>query len=291
MSALQKAIETCITEITGTAFVVADRNGIGGGCINETYRLRGNDGRSFFIKQNAQRLLPAFEAEGHALDAMLKTKTIRVPAPVGTCHADGQAALVLEYLAMGNGRSGNWETMGRQLARMHRHIAENHGWPHDNWIGSSPQINTPGPDGIRFLAECRLGPQVEWARKRGLALRDAEALMERLPDLHGNYVPQPSLLHGDLWAGNAGFLDDGTPVIFDPAAYYGDREADIAMTEMFGGYSPAFYEGYNAEWPLDPGYRIRKQLHLLYHTLNHYNLFGGGYGSQAESLIASLLRS
>ena len=291
MSALIHAIETCVSGITGEAFVVAEEQALGGGCINEARCLTGKDGRRFFVKQNAQRLLPAFEAEGHALDAIQKTGTIRVPAPIGACHAAGRAALVLEFLPMARGGSGDWEEMGRQLARMHRYTAENHGWPHDNWIGSSPQVNTPDPDGVRFLADCRLRPQVDWARKRGLPLRDADALIARLPDFFADYVPVPSLLHGDLWSGNAGFLGDGTPVIFDPAAYYGDREADLAMTEMFGGYPPAFHEAYNAEWPLDPGYRIRKQLHLLYHTLNHYNLFGGGYGSQAEAIINRLLRS
>jgi protein-ribulosamine 3-kinase len=162
------------------------------------------------------------------------------------------------------------------------------GWDHDNWIGATPQVNTWKEQWVQFFAECRLGPQIKWARNRGLPLSQAGELIESLPDFFDTYAPVPSLLHGDLWSGNAGFLADGTPVIFDPASHYGDRECDLAMTEMFGGFPGEFYRSYNAEWPLHTGYRIRKQLYILYHTLNHYNLFGGGYGSQAEAIIRSL---
>ena len=291
MNDLLKEVEACITKWSGETFSIASRDTMGGGCINEALRLTGKDGRTFFIKHNRREYLPAFEAEAHALKVILKTGTIRVPAPLGTCFDESRAALVLEYFTIGGLRNENWHDVGKQLARMHRHTAEQHGWPHDNWIGSSPQINTPDPDWVRFLKDCRLGPQVKWARERGLRLSQADELLQRLPEFYKDYMPRPSLLHGDLWAGNAGFLDDGAPVIFDPAAYYGDREADIAITEMFGGYAPSFYKGYAEEWPLDSGYPIRKQLHLLYHTLNHYNLFGGGYGSQAESLVARLLHA
>ena len=179
--------------------------------------------------------------------------------------------------------------MGEQLARLHRTQVTRFGWAHDNWIGSTPQPNTENPDWIAFYTDCRLRPQVEWARNRGLPLRQAGDLEAALPRFFAGYQPVPSLLHGDLWAGNADFMADGTPVIFDPAAYFGDREAELAMTEMFGGFPGEFYAGYNAEWPLDPGYRIRRQLYLLYHTLNHYNLFGGGYGAQAEAIVRALL--
>jgi fructosamine-3-kinase len=192
---------------------------------------------------------------------------------------------------MGTARPGAWESMGQQLARMHRCTSDKHGWPHDNWIGSMPQINTAVPDWIEFYTKSRLQPQVEWARQKHLSLKDVDHLIKALPELYNQYNPAPSLLHGDLWAGNAGFLSDGTPAVFDPASYHGDREADLAMTEMFGGYPREFYKGYNAEWPLDPGYQTRKHLHLLYHTLNHYNLFGGGYGTQAQSVIRQLITS
>jgi fructosamine-3-kinase len=115
--------------------------------------------------------------------------------------------------------------------------------------------------------------------------------MKALPSLFSDYIPKPSLLHGDLWAGNADFLEDGTPVVYDPAAYYGDREADMALTELFGGYPEEFYKGYAEIWPLDSGYRTRKTLYNLYHVLNHFNIFGGGYGNQAQSMIQTLLRA
>lgn len=288
-SPIEQAIETTIREATGEAFEIAHTSGISGGCIHDATRTTGVDGRQFFIKRNSESLLPSFEAEADALRAIAATGTIRVPAPVGACKADGRAALILEFLPMGGGRTRDWNTMGRQLARLHRTCSDKFGWPQDNWIGSTPQLNTLHSDWISFYAECRLRPQVDWARKRGLRLRQAEYLHRALPAFFEGYTPLPSLLHGDLWAGNADFMHDGTPVIFDPAAYYGDREADLAMTEMFGGFTREFYQGYNGEWPLHEGYRIRKQLYLLYHTLNHFNLFGGGYGAQAEAIIHGLL--
>ena len=180
--------------------------------------------------------------------------------------------------------------MGTQLAQLHRHENARYGWDHDNWIGSFPQINTWHDEWVEFFAQCRLRPQVEAANRRGLRLTQMDALIEALPAFFDGYDPPPSLLHGDLWSGNAAFLEDGTPLVYDPASYYGDRETDLAMTEMFGGFPREFYDAYDREWPLDKGYRIRKQLYILYHTLNHYNLFGSGYGSQAESIIAGLLR-
>jgi fructosamine-3-kinase len=284
-----QVIETTIGEATGQAFEIASESAIGGGCIHDAACVSGVDGRQFFVKRNHESLLYSFEAEAFALRAMAKTATIRVPQPVGTGSGAGHAVLVLEFLPMGGGRSGDWHAMGKQLARLHRTQSDAHGWPHDNWIGSTPQPNTRNTDWIAFYIECRLRPQVGWARKKGLRLARAGELESALPGLFAGYHPVPSLLHGDLWAGNADFMVDGTPVVFDPAAYYGDREADLAMTEMFGGFPAQFYQGYNDEWPLDPGYRVRKQLYLLYHTLNHYNLFGGGYGSQAEAIIRRLL--
>ncbi|MGC9453102.1 MAG: fructosamine kinase family protein [Oceanipulchritudo sp.] len=288
---IERAIEKAIGEATGESFELVHSSGIGGGCIHDATCASGADGRQFFVKRNELSLLPCFEAEAHALRVIRATRTIRVPEPVAICRAGGQAALILEFLPMGGGGRADWFAMGEQFARMHRATAERFGWPHDNWIGSAPQKNTEMNDWIRFYTECRLRPQVEWARRKGLRIEKAEALEAALPRFFEDYTPVPSLLHGDLWAGNADFMNDGTPVIFDPASYYGDREADLAMTEMFGGFTRGFYKGYASEWPLHEGYRTRKQLYLLYHTLNHYNLFGGGYGSSAESLVAGLLDS
>jgi len=291
VSALQKCIESAISEATGESFQVAHRKETGGGCINSGCLVTGTDGRRFFIKYNRLEFQEAFEVEFQGLLAMAETATIRVPRPVAVGRTEDQAILVMEFLEMGGSRGGDWRTMGTNLARMHRHSSDRFGWHRDNFIGATPQINTWQAHWPRFYAECRLQPQFERARKRGLRLDQADALLHLLPKFFGHYQPTPSLLHGDLWAGNAGFMKDGSPVIFDPACYFGDRETDLAMTEMFGGYAPEFYQAYNEEWSLDEGYRLRKDLYILYHLVNHYNLFGGGYGSQAESSIASLLAS
>lgn len=289
MQMLEREIENLISGATGTRFRIAGSRSIGGGCIHDARGLTGEDGRRFFIKQNAASLLPSFMAEVESLRAMAATGTIRVPEPVGAWASAGRALLVLEYLPIGNANGRDWQRMGRQLARLHQTTADTFGWDDDNWIGASPQINTRHPDWIPFMADCRLRPQIQWARNKGLELGAADRLIDRLPDFYRDYLPVPSLLHGDLWTGNAAFLEDGTPVVFDPASYYGDREADLAMTELFGGFPEAFYTGYESVWPLDPGYATRRDLTCLYHVLNHFNLFGGGYGAQAQGLIRRLL--
>ena len=157
------------------------------------------------------------------------------------------------------------------------------------WLGS---VNTQTEDWIEFWREQRLGFQLNLAKQNGASLslyNKGTELLNNLYVFYSDYTPQASLLHGDLWSGNYGYLKEGTPVIFDPAVYYGDREADIAMTEMFGGFPDEFYSAYNQEWPLDKGYRQRKKLYNLYHILNHFNMFGGGYAMQAENMIEQLL--
>lgn len=284
----ERALGDFVTSATGHPFRLAGSRPLGGGCIHDARQISGEDGRSYFVKENTASLLPSFEAEAYALERMAETETIRVPRPVGAAEVAGRAVLVLEFLPIG-GR-GDWYQMGCELACMHQSQSGSFGWPTDNWIGSSPQKNGESADWVPFYRERRLLPQIEWARQKGLRLNEAERLMENLEGFFTSYDPLPSLLHGDLWAGNAGFLTDGTPVLYDPAAYFGDREADLALTELFGGFPKAFHEGYDATWERDPGYSRRRDLYNLYHVLNHYNLFGGGYGSQAESMVHSLLR-
>jgi fructosamine-3-kinase len=201
---------------------------------------------------------------------------------------------VLEYLNLTTQANAlNWQQMGRDLAALHRYsiTSDGHyGWHLNNTIGSTPQINTWRTDWNEFLAIDRLGYQLQLARHKGGHFPQAEKLLAKLPEILGNYRPQPSLVHGDLWSGNASFTTSGVPVIFDPATYWGDREVDIAMTELFGGFPAAFYAGYNEVYPLDSGYSQRKDLYNLYHILNHFNLFGGSYYSQAERAIDMLLK-
>jgi protein-ribulosamine 3-kinase len=288
IDSLGKILEESLTRTTGKRFRISDRKGLGGGCINSAELLTGEDGRQYFIKHNNVSFVPVFEAESVALRAIAETGAIRVPAPVGICQSGQTSALILEYLNL-NSSNGDWGQMGRALARLHRSTGKSFGWPGDNWIGSTPQINTRVDSWLEFYSNCRLEPQIRWARKKSLSLSAAEALLEALPSFFTNYSPSPSLLHGDLWGGNANFLEGGSPVVFDPASYFGDREADLAMTELFGGFPGEFYAAYEHEWPLDPGYRDRRDLYNLYHILNHFNIFGGGYGAQADSLIRSLL--
>ncbi|RRQ22068.1 fructosamine kinase family protein [Thiohalobacter thiocyanaticus] len=289
---LWQQIQSDIREHTGVDVSDEVGRGVGGGCISQAFRVEGDDGSAFFVKTNRAELADMFEAEAEGLNEIVASRSVRAPAPV--CHgvADGQCYLVLEHLEFGGGRGAAAE-LGERLAQMHRTTRDAFGWHRDNTIGSTPQINTPqDSDWIAFWREKRLGFQLELAERRGFGgrlRRVGEKLMERFPALFDDYTPAASLLHGDLWGGNHAVLKSGEPVIFDPAVYFGDREADIAMTELFGGFGRDFYSAYNAAWPLDTGYPVRRQLYNLYHILNHLNLFGGGYHGQAVHMTESLL--
>jgi fructosamine-3-kinase len=262
---------------------------VGGGDIHQAYRI-GSGVRRYFVKANRARCLPMFEAEADALRALAATQCIRVPQPVCIGTTAAQAFLVLEHLDLGDG--GDAALLGEQLALLHRVPQARFGWAYDNWIGSTPQANAWQHDWIAFWREQRLGFQLTLAARNGYGgalQRDGDRLLARLDALFDGYTPSPSLLHGDLWGGNHGYLADGTPVIFDPALYVGDRECDLAMSELFGGFAPDFYAAYRASWPLDAGYAVRKSLYNLYHILNHANLFGGGYAAQAARMTAALL--
>ncbi len=289
--AFQEAVARAISQASGERFTPATRQGVGGGCINNTEILEGG-GRRYFVKSNDAARLAMFEAEAAGLAEIAATNSVRVPRPICTGRHDGRAFLVLEYLDIGGGGGNSDALLGRQLAVMHRATHTRFGWRRANTIGSTPQINNEEDDWIVFYREHRLRFQLTLAAEngyRGSLHAHGERLLERLPVFFCAYTPPPSLLHGDLWGGNHATLADGTPVIFDPAVYYGDREADLAMTELFGGFGAGFYSAYRAAWPLDPGYRVRKDLYNLYHVLNHLNLFGGGYRGQAERLIDRLL--
>jgi protein-ribulosamine 3-kinase len=262
-----------------------------GGDINATYRIRGK-GRAYFVKVNQQQRLVMFDAEAAGLVEIAHSATVRVPQPV-CCGASGAACwLVLEHIPFGLASNKGMRELGRNLAHMHGMTSERFGWSRDNTIGSTPQVNTPDSDWVAFWRDHRLGYQLELAAKnghRGRLQQEGKRLLEKLPAFFADYSTRPSLLHGDLWSGNFGFDRANAPVIFDPAVYYGDRETDLAMTELFGGFSPEFYEAYAEALPLDPGYARRKHLYNLYHILNHLNLFGAGYLPRAERMIGELL--
>ena len=282
-------IDAHISQVTGEKFQSQQRRSVGGGCINQGYAVS-NGEITYFLKLNQASEVAMFEAEALGLKEMLATASIRVPKPLSWGVAENYSYILLEWLELGSGNSNSWEEMGRKLAAMHQaSSSEGFGWKINNTIGSTPQINTWTADWAEFYIKHRLGYQFQLAKRRGGNFPLQEKLLAAIPELLTHQV-QPSLVHGDLWGGNAGCTASGEPVIFDPATYFGDREVDIAMTELFGGFPAAFYKGYNEVFPLDAGYEQRKTLYNLYHILNHFNLFGGGYGSQANRMIDQILR-
>jgi protein-ribulosamine 3-kinase len=250
---------------------------VSGGCIHRCYRIS-IAGIDRFLKVNEARYADAFAAEAEGLSA-LRACQLRAPEPLAHGAAGGEAYLLLEYVELKG--KGDFTALGRMLARAHRQPSPRFGWQRDNYIGSTPQQNGWCDDWTEFWVTRRLAPQISMARDKGFDVA--------LPAMHllEEHKPQPSLLHGDLWSGNAGFTSDG-PVVFDPAVYYGDREADLAMTELFGGFPREFYEAYNEVFPLADGYERRKHLYNLYHLLNHLNLFGGGYLGQVKATLRLL---
>jgi protein-ribulosamine 3-kinase len=283
-------VASAIRDVTHHPFTLHNATPVGGGSINEAYRLEGTDGSRYFLKLNDARHLPMFIAEAKGLNAIAATNTLRVPRHIAHGSAGRQCYLVLEHLELGS--RGDAKLLGEQLASLHQCTGDRFGFSEDNFIGTTPQPNAWKVNWIDFWREQRLGFQLLLAAKNGyggqLQILGGN-LMDALPAFFVGYTPRPSLLHGDLWNGNHAFLADGTPTIFDPAAYYGDRECDIAMTELFGGYSSEFYAAYRAAYPLDNGYTTRRDLYNLYHILNHANLFGDGYARQAEQFMQKLL--
>ncbi|MBI1887714.1 MAG: fructosamine kinase family protein [Nitrosomonadales bacterium] len=281
-------LSAAIRDATQRPFEMRNATPVGGGCINRAYRLEETDGSRYFVKLNDARHLPMFIAEAAGLEAIAATHTLRVPLPIAHGSANAHSFLVLEHLELGS--RGNARLLGAQLAALHRCTGKKFGFSQDNFIGTTPQPNGWKDSWIDFWREQRLGFQLRLAAQHGDRLQTlGEKLLDALPAFFAGYSSQPALLHGDLWSGNHAFLADGTPVIFDPAPYYGDRECDLAMTELFGGYPADFYAAYRTSYPLDAGYAVRRELYNLYHILNHANLFGGGYARQAEGIMQRLL--
>lgn len=263
---------------------------VGGGCIHRTTRVDMDGGRRLLVKRNDATHAETLAAEAEGLAELAHPGALRVPRPLAHGTIAGEAYLAMEFLELAEA-PGDPAAFGAALARLHATTAEAFGWHRDNHIGTTPQPNGWYRDWGRFWRERRLGPQLELAARDGRAslAERGQRLLESLEALLDGHRPVPSLLHGDLWGGNYGYLADGTAVIFDPAVYYGDREAELAMTELFGGFPGAFYRAYAEAWPLADGHGVRAQLYNLYHVLNHAHLFGGGYAGQAVRMIDALL--
>ncbi len=285
-------ISDSLVALLGSGTQIVAKQALSGGSINSAYRLETREGDRLFVKLNRESLRSMFEAEAEGLQALRNANAIRVPEPLCCGAGQGYAWLVSEYISFGQGSEQTEAVFGRQFAELHHHTSDRFGWHRDNTIGSTPQVNDQENDWVEFYRKHRLGLQLHLAAENGLTgslQTKGEHLMADMDAFFSSYKPVPSLLHGDLWGGNQGTDHAGNPVIFDPAVYYGDREADLAMTELFGGFSSSFYEAYEEAWPLDEGYPVRRTLYNLYHILNHANLFGGGYAMQAERMMDRLL--
>jgi fructosamine-3-kinase len=285
------AVAAAASAATGLALDPRRARAVGGGCITAAWRLDAAAG-PVFLKMNAADRGEMFEAEADGLAALGRAGGVRVPAVLGTGVAGGHAWLLLEWIEPGRGSAASETALGEGLAAQHRVCGDAFGWQRDNWIGATPQENARTAGWADFFAQHRLAPQLDLLEVGGVGgglLAAGRRLVEGVPRLLAGHAPPASLLHGDLWGGN--WLADarGAPWLIDPAVYYGDREADLAMTRLFGGFGAAFYSAYEAAWPLPAGARLRADLYNLYHVLNHVNLFGAGYLAQARGLIDRLL--
>jgi len=286
-------LAAAMSAATGRRVAVRPERAVGGGSINECWRWSSREG-PLFVKLAPGDRLWMFEAEAQGLDELGRANALRVPRVLGSGAAAGQAFIALEWIEFGSASTRSEALLGEGLAAQHRMTATEFGWHRGNTIGSTSQHNDPDRDWMHFFVEHRLRFQLDLAARNGHAGRlteHGELLCERVGDFFDSYRPVPSLLHGDLWGGNWSADASGRPVIFDPAVYFGDREADLAMTRLFGGFGAAFYSAYDGAWPLEPGATERTTLYNLYHVLNHLNLFGGGYLSQAQAMIDRLLAS
>ncbi len=265
------------------------RKHVGGGSINQAVALQSAQ-RDYFLKWNADPLPGMFAREAEGLQLLQNSGTVRVPEVITHREAqdDVPAFLVLAWITSRG--SVNQIALGEQLAALHLMDQETrYGLEKDNYIGSSDQFNEWEEDWVEFFRTRRLYPQYELAIGNGRLpqrrRQKLESLIEQLDKWLAGVPRKPSLLHGDLWAGNVIADEDAQPVLIDPAVYWGDREAELAFTTLFGGFTDAFYEAYQANYPLEPGYVDRFKIYNLYHLLNHLNLFGEGYGSDVDAIL------
>jgi len=285
-------ISAAVTQAIGRDFVVRQRVKVSGGNINSVFRIEDGNG-SFLVKLNSMDQLPMFEAEQKGLALLRDAKApVRIPEVIGCDKAEDRAWLILEYIPLRPSTDTTAAALGSAMAIVHRNTSEQFGWSRGNAIGLTAQDNTQSPVWSEFFRDRRIAAQLHLAEKNRLdmaLLRKGELVLSACEQLLSGYQPVPSLLHGDLWSGNQAADQNGNPVVFDPAVYYGDRECDLAMTRLFGGIPDTFLRTYHDAYPIDPGFERRLPLYNLYHLLNHANMFGGGYVRQAEKTMDKLL--
>ena len=283
-------VQDAIARIAGASATVTQATPVSGGCIAGGTRIDLSDGSSWFVKRSSRLPRDTFSAEADGLAALAAGPGPRVPrvVAVGDEKAD-EGFVIMEWIEQGRRRLDFDAVLGRQLAELHRRrLGDRYGFERDNYIGSTPQPNTWTHSWHEFFRVHRLGYQVRLAASRGLVdanlAQGLDSLSARLESLLP--VPEhPALLHGDLWGGNCLVGPEGEPVVIDPAVYFGHREADLAMTELFGGYGVGFLQAYEETWPLETGFADRVDLYNLYHLLNHANLFGGGYIARVRDIV------
>lgn len=277
----------------GNGVTVLSRRPVAGGDINRAYALELSDGSRIFMKANNRDRENLFISEADSLEAIRSTKAVRTPRVIARGTDEDFSFLLLEYIETGYGDRRSHEMLGRELAGMHRADTSQfvsggkYGFRNNNYLGSGVQINTAMDSWVDFFRECRLAPLFEQTASYFSQdeRRKAGILLDRLD----RYLPEPeipSLLHGDLWGGNYMIDKEGNPWLIDPASYVGHAEADLAMTELFGGFSDSFYAAYSEASGIDSGYRDRKDLYNLYHLLKHLKLFGTGYLGSALSVLS-----
>lgn len=255
---------------------------VGGGCISSSFQVFLEDTK-YFVKTNPFSK-DCFIKEKEGLEELRKSNSIRVPI---VFLAD-EDLLVLEWLETRKASSLDQLNLGREVAHLHQFQQQEYGFISDNYIGSSPQLNIKGSDWAKWFLEKRILFQVKLAQDQGVSTLELEKMVDRLGQKISSILPKDSkasLIHGDLWSGNYLIDENGKPCLFDPACYYGDREAEFGIITLFGGFSSSFFEGYDQVLPLEKDYKSRLGVYQLYHLLNHHNLFGGGYLSQAMSVL------
>ncbi|HUX20674.1 MAG TPA: fructosamine kinase family protein, partial [Spirochaetia bacterium] len=276
-----------VRELFGTSVEIREKRGVGGGCINQTSILILSDSRKVFLKENSLSYSNLFGSEAAGLTAIASKVGPAVPRPLAFGEVDDHQYLLLEHIEPGPKRPDFWEDFGRRVALLHRaKTSRRFGFEIDNYIGASPQRNGWDESWPHFFGRRRLEVQLKLALDAGHSSERWIGGLQRIIERIETLLPEPgqaSLLHGDLWGGNFMVGPDGSAVLIDPAVYYGDREADLAMTELFGGFSARFYTAYREEYPIDYGYEERKELYNLYHLLNHFNLFGASYSGSVAA--------
>ncbi|EGA68944.1 hypothetical protein VISI1226_21109 [Vibrio sinaloensis DSM 21326] len=284
-----QAISQQLSDTLMFSFNIEEKLRVPGGDINECYMISDGEQR-YFVKTNSREFLTKFEIEAESIRIMRESNTLFVPEVILTGKSKHNSFIILNYLPTKQlDDDKNSYLFGQQLARLHQWGEQKeYGFDQDNYIGSTLQPNKWDRKWARFFAEQRIGWQLQLVREKGVNLVDINDFIQVVHDRLASHQPTPSLLHGDLWHGNVANSVFG-PICYDPACYWGDRECDIAMTELFEGFQPEFYQGYESVLPLDFKYSERKDIYNLYHLLNHYNQFGGHYLEQSQKLINQIL--